>query len=222
MPGTQRWRSSLGTLMGRKLLIVGASGHGKVVADAALSSGIWTDIAFLDDRFGQMAPPLGFPLVGRTDDLGTLHGEYAELVVAIGNAAARMKVIALARSVGFLLPSIVHRTAVISPFATLGDGCVVFAQAVINPDATLGQGCIVNTGATIDHDCRIGDGVHVCPGTHLAGDVHVGNCSWIGIGASVKQGVSIGNGVTVGAGAVVVTNVPDSLTVVGVPARPRS
>jgi acetyltransferase-like isoleucine patch superfamily enzyme len=84
----------------------------------------------------------------------------------------------------------------------------------------LGLGCIINTGATFYHDCVLGDGVHICPGVHLAGDVQVGELSWLGIGCTVRQGIRIGAGVTVGAGAVVIDDVPDGQTVVGVPARP--
>ena len=95
------------------------------------------------------------------------------------------------------------------------------AGAVINMDVLVGKGCIINTGSTVDHDCGLADGVHICPGAHLAGEVHIGTSSWIGIGSSVCQCTRIGIRATVGAGAVVTEDVPDGITVVGVPAHPQ-
>jgi len=122
----------------------------------------------------------------------------------------------------FELPVIVHPGAVVSRLAAVGTGTVIFAQVAINAGTSIGSGCIVNTGATVDHDCRLGDGVHIAPGANLAGNVMVRDRSWIGIGSAVLQGTSIGRDVVVGAGSVVLQDVPDAVTVYGVPARVRS
>jgi sugar O-acyltransferase (sialic acid O-acetyltransferase NeuD family) len=202
------------------LLIIGAGGHGKVVADTALMLG-WSNIAFLDDRAESLGRPLGLPIVGTLADLGVKGGGFTSAVVAIGDAGLRLALGEQCRRTGLDVTSLVHPSAVISKFASLGAGCVVLAQSAVNADARIGAGCIVNTGATVDHDCRIGDGVHICPGAHLAGDVRVGERSWIGIGATIRQGISVGRNATVGAGAVVVADVADDSTVLGVPAKPR-
>jgi sugar O-acyltransferase (sialic acid O-acetyltransferase NeuD family) len=202
------------------LLILGAGGHGKVVADTALLLG-WKNIAFLDDRAAALGQPLGLPLAGTLGELAGRAGDFTAAVVAIGNAGLRLELAERCRRTGLEVVSLVHPIAFVSQFASLGGGCVVFAQAAINAGAELGAACIVNTGATVDHDCRIGDGVHICPGAHLAGDVRVGERSWIGIGATIRQGISIGRNATIGAGAVVVADVADDSTVLGVPAKPR-
>lgn len=202
------------------LLIVGAGGHARVVADAALTTGQWQRVCFVDDAPGASGA-LGLPIIGTSADLSRLRAEFGAAVVGIGDARARLQLLERCRQAGFDLPAIVHRTAAVSSYATLGPGVVVFAQAAINPGATLGEGCIVNTGATVDHDCHLQAGVHVCPGAHLAGSVQIGARTWIGIGACVKQGVRIGADVTVGAGAAVVCDIETGLTVTGVPARPK-
>lgn len=204
------------------LLIIGAGGHGKVVADAALASGHWRRVAFLDDRAVELVSVLDLPVLGGTADLEKQSNVFAQAVVAVGNAARRMELLAVCAHYGYQLPVVAHPAAAISRFAALGNGCVVFAQAAINPGVQMGTGCIVNTGVTVDHDCWLDDGVHVCPGAHLAGSVRVGRCTWIGIGASVREGVVIGSGVTVGAGAVVIGDVNDGATVCGIPARARN
>lgn len=202
------------------LLIVGAGGHGSVIADAALSGELWSAVCFVDDRTGRESV-LGFPVVGTTTDLERLRKMYSSVAVGIGDATARLAMLEKCERLGFDLPFIRHRTAVVSRFASIAPGCVAFAQSAINPGTVMGRGCIINTGATVDHDCELGEGVHVCPGAHLAGNVRVGARSWIGIGASVRQGIQIGSEVIVGAGAAVVSDVSSGLTVVGVPARAR-
>lgn len=202
------------------LLVLGAGGHGRVVADAATTMGTWTKVYFVDDRAASLKVP-GFEIVGTSADLGRLVKSYTAAVVGIGDAQTRLQLMQRCTEAGFELPVIVHRSAVVSTQATIGAGSVVFAQAAVNPGANIGRGCIVNTGATVDHDCQLEEGVHACPGAHLAGNVHAGARTWIGVGACVKQGVRIGSDVVIGAGAAVVSDVPSGLTVMGVPARVR-
>jgi len=200
------------------LLIVGAGGHGKVVADTAQATGAWEEIAFIDDRYPELHETLSLPVVGKINSISKFKGSFSDIIVAIGDAVFRLSLIQHFVNEGFHLPSLIHPTAWVSQSVEINEGCVVFAQAAVNADVQIGRGSIINTGATVDHDCMIGDGVHICPGVHLAGETHVGHASWIGIGSSVIQQVHIGSGVTVGAGSVVIHGVEAGATVAGVPA----
>lgn len=201
------------------LLIVGAGGHGKVVADTAYESGRWDKIAFLDDRYPLLNSSLLWPVLGKIEQASSFLLDYPNLAIAIGDNLLRLELIHCFTELGFLMPIIVHPTAFVSKSAIIGAGTVVFAQAAINAGSQIGIGSIVNTGATIDHDCAVGDGVHISPGAHLAGNVTVGSYSWLGIGSSVIQQISIGENVIIGAGAVITKNVPNDVTVVGVPGK---
>jgi sugar O-acyltransferase (sialic acid O-acetyltransferase NeuD family) len=202
-----------------RLLIIGAGGHGKVVAEAALASKHWTEIAFLDERHPKLARVLDWPVIGKDTEAERFLAEYPESVVAIGDNRLRLASMAALEKAGFRLPVIAHPHSWLSPSARIGVGTVLIAGTVVNARATLGRGCIVNTGATVDHDCVIGDGVHISPGAHLGGEVMVGERTWIGIGAAVRQCVKIGAEVMVGAGAAVVDDLADGVTAVGVPAK---
>lgn len=202
----------------KRLAIIGASGHGKVVADAA-SCGGWKGIVFFDDAWPTLTHVFDWRVAGRTEDLFRDVHHFDGVVIAIGNNAVRQSIAKKFNETDVVLSTIVHPTACISRFATIGQGSVVLAGAVLNPDCHIGDNCIINTNATIEHDCVLENGVHVSPNASLGGHVYVGNLSWIGIGASVKQATVIGMRVMVGAGAAVVSNIPDNVTVVGVPAR---
>ncbi|WP_445397454.1 acetyltransferase [Zobellella sp. An-6] len=201
-----------------KLALLGASGHGKVVADMAELLG-WQHIDFFDDAWPRITQNGPWPVVGNTAALLAYLSEYQGVVVAIGNNAIRLAKLAELREKGASLVSLVHPAAVISRHASLEMGTVVMAGAVINTGSQVGEGCIINTNASVDHDCVLASGVHISPGASLAGGVMVGQGSWVGIGACVRQLVAIGQGVVVGAGAVVVTPVNDFQTVVGNPAK---
>ena len=212
-----------------RLLILGAGGHAKVVAETAIASANFSEVAFLDDRCSgpdQLPSVLGFPVLGSLAlALEPAHREqFASAAVAFGNATARLNWIEQLDTAGYALPVLIHPTAWVSPSAQLASGSVVFAQAAVQALASIGVGSILNTGCSVDHDAQLAGGVHICPGAHLAGEVQVGARTWIGIGASVIQQVRIGSDVTVGAGAAVVRDLPDGVTAVGVPARvfPRS
>ena len=202
------------------LLIIGAGGHGKVVADAALETGQWDEVVFLDDAWPGKQNNGRWPIQGRVDQMPDWKGRCSHAVVAIGNNHLRLELQSRLVSAGFVVATIVHPSAQVSRYARLGAGSVVFANGVVNVDAEVGDAAIINTAATVDHDCRLGHGVHVAPGANLGGGVSIGDCSWIGIGAAVRHYQSVGAGVMVGAGAVVVNNIEDGVTVIGSPARP--
>ena len=202
-----------------KLLIAGAGGHGKVVADAAACRGGCSTIGFLDDRYPELRSVGDWSVIGGLADLSAVSGRFDACVAAFGEPRLRLRILDEAEAAGYRLPVLVHPSATVARGARLGDGTVVLAGAVVNIDARVGRGCIINSGAVVEHDCVLGDGVHVCPGACIAGEVRIGSCSWIGIGATIIQRVAIGKCVTVGAGAVCVRDVPDERTVIGVPAR---
>ena len=202
----------------RTLAILGASGHGKVVADCAELCG-WQTISFFDDAWPSKHANGYWPIEGNSADLLRRVSEFDGVLVAIGNNAIREVKLLELQAAGALIPVLVHPAASVSRYSSIGNGSVVVAGAVINVDCRVGIGAIINTGSTVDHDCLLGDAVHVSPGAHLAGGVSVGDQSWVGIGSSVRQLVRIGSGVMVGAGAAVVADVLDGCTVAGVPAR---
>jgi len=198
-----------------KLMIVGAGGHGKVIADIAEKNG-YTDIMFLDDNASAKACGK-YAVVGTCQDAAS-YGD-ADFVVAIGNASVRRKIQTMLSDMGLHIVSLIHPSAAIGSNVEIGVGSVVMAGAVVNPYTVIGQGCIVNTCASVDHDCRIGDFVHVSVGAHLAGTVTVGDSTWIGAGATVSNNIKIVANCMVGAGAVVVKDIVENGTYTGVPAK---
>ena len=205
-------------LKSRRLALLGASGHGKVVADAALSSG-WEAVDFFDDAWPARDRNSHWLVIGGSGDLVARLAQYDGVLVSIGDCQIRRDKHFMLAAVGAPLCTVVHPSASVSRYAVLGVGTVVMPGAVVNVDASVGVACIINTGANVDHDCVLGDAVHIAPGAHLSGQVEVGSCSWVGVGASVRQGIVVGARALVGAGAVVVKPVRDDEIVVGNPAR---
>lgn len=198
--------------MSIKLIIVGASGHGKVVADLAVKSGREIE-GFLDD-----APSgehhFGYPVLGACQDR---RGGSCEYIIAIGNNEIRRQL--AGRYKNWRYTSLIHPAAVLGTGIQIGRGTVVMAGAILNADAHIGCHCIINTGAIIEHECEIGDYTHVSPGAVLAGSVKVGELCHIGAGATIRNNITICDCVTVGAGAVVVKDITEPGTYIGVPAK---
>lgn len=198
------------------ILVFGAGGHAKVVADILLSQEVQV-IGFLDDDpEAWKIKPLGLPVLGPSSSYADY--EHKCIVIGIGSNSIRQK---LATELGSNASwcNAIHPRSTIADSVDLGVGVVVAAGAIINPDTIIGDHVIINTGATVDHDCTISSFAHIAPGVNLAGSVTVGEGSLIGIGAKVLPGCRIGRNVTVGAGAVVVDDIPDGIIVRGVPAR---
>lgn len=203
-----------------RLAILGASGHGKVIADAAGQLG-WQDVIFFDDAWPSVKENGPWSVNGPTERLIEQVSEFDGVVVGIGNNRIHEeRQCELARA-GANLVSIVHPAATVSSHASFGPGTVVFANAVINPCANVGGGVIVNTGAVVEHDCVVGNFAHISPNAVLAGGVKLGQQVWVGACASIKQLISVGDASIVGMGAVVTKDVGSGVTVVGNPARIR-
>lgn len=204
--------------MEKNVIIVGAGGHGKVVADTVLSSGD-NVIGFLDDNPNIGESFAGFPMLGSVDDFRNYLD--CSFVIAIGNANVREKIANQLQGVKWY--TAIHPTAVISKLdVCIGEGTVIMANVAVNAGAVIGKHCILNTGSIVEHDNWIDDFVHVSVGVRLAGTVHVGKKTWIGIGAIIRNNLSVCATCMIGAGAVVVKNIEEAGTYVGIPAERQS
>jgi sugar O-acyltransferase (sialic acid O-acetyltransferase NeuD family) len=203
------------------VVLIGAGGHGRVVLDILLAAGIHKPIGFLDadpQLTGQTVG--GLPVLGQINLLPKLKAQKVKAaIISIGDNLPRQRYFKKLSDQGFELVNAIHPASHISPTVEMGRNIVVAAGAVICTDAHIGDSVIVNTSAVIDHECRIGRTVHICPSATLAGRVQVGDEAFLGMGCNIIQCLKIGANAIVGAGAVVIDDVPDSATVVGVPAR---
>lgn len=200
--------------MSKNVVVIGASGHGKVIADIIIKSGDKV-VGFLDDGVGKGNLVAGIEVLGKTEDY--IIFKDCEFIIAIGNPNVRKRI---ANDLPVKWYTAIHPNAVASSLdVKIGEGTVVMANAVINSSAKIGKHCIINTGAIVEHDNYIGDYVHLSPNATLAGTVTVGEMTHIGVGACVKNNINIAPNCTIGAGTVVVKDISESGTYIGVPAR---
>ena len=198
----------------RKLAIIGACGHGKVLADIAVKME-YEEIIFFDD-YKTITEYGGYLVAGKSTEIEKYECDVA---VAIGNPNIRQLFQEKIEVAGRNIPILAHPDAVIAKDTLIGAGTVIMAGAVISPGSIVGKGCIINTCSSVDHDCIIEDYVHIAVGAHLAGAVKIGTKTWIGAGAVVRNDIDICAGCMIGTGAVVVKNIETSGTYVGVPVR---
>lgn len=201
--------------MSKSVVIIGASGHGKVIADIIVNSDDKV-LGFLDDADDvQGKKIIGFPVLGKIADFDNYRD--CEFVIAIGNPYIRERI---ANELPVKWYTAIHPTAVISSLdVEIGEGTVIMANAVVNPSARIGKHCIINTGAIVEHDNILEDYVHLSPNVTLAGIVKVGKSTHIGAGSCTKQVLNIASNCVIGAGSVIVKDITESGTYVGVPAR---
>jgi sugar O-acyltransferase (sialic acid O-acetyltransferase NeuD family) len=197
-----------------KIVIAGAGGHGAIVADILREEAV----GFVDDNAELHGTTvLGLPVLGPIASLPEI--DHDAIVVAIGDNRTRREVTERLVATGERLATAIHPFTSIAPSATIGEGSMISAGAVVLPRAVIGRGVIVNTKGSVDHDSVVGDFAHISVGATLGANVRIGDESFVALGASVISGRNVGARTIVGAGAVVVHDVPDDVTVLGVPAR---
>jgi sugar O-acyltransferase (sialic acid O-acetyltransferase NeuD family) len=198
----------------KNIIIIGAGGHGKVIADLALKCG-YNVTGFLDND-SQKKKILHYPVLGKISD-ARLWKEDSEFIIAIGDNYARQKTAEEYIDLDWAI--LVHPSAQIGLDVEIGKGTVVFSNVVINSSTKIGVHCIINTSAVIEHDNIVGDFVHISPGSILCGTVFIGLRTHIGVGGIVRNNISICKDCVIGAGAVVTKNIEESGIFVGVPTK---
>lgn len=202
--------------MDKKLLIIGAGGHGKVIADIAKLNG-YKEIAFLDDDTTKKKNGK-YDVINTTAAIDEYINDY-DFFVGIGDNQIRKKVTLKLKQKNIVQPVLIHPSAIVDESVVIEQGTVVMANVVINADAKIKEGCIINTASSIDHDCIIDSYVHISPGVHIAGTVKIGELTWVGIGASVRNNTVICANSIIGAGSVVVNDILEKGTYVGIPTK---
>ena len=196
--------------MNKKIAIIGAGGHGKVVGELALLNEYKT-IDFFDDKKKEIK---GFPfnINGSLDNLKKHSKDYDAFFVAIGESRTRFNITEWLLKKKMNIVCLIHPKSTVSKFSSIGMGSCVMANAVINPGASIKEGVIINTSASIDHDCIINDFAHISPNCSLSGNVKIGKFSHLGTGSSVHPGIHIGNNVKIGVGSKIFKNILDDTT----------
>lgn len=208
----------------KPVLIIGAGGHAKVLADALLVTGRqvlgFIESSVKDSYQAEVLP--GLLVLGTDEALRNYVPAEVELVNGLGGIdciGLRHRVQAKLEADGWCFSGVCHPAAQVSPFAFVSAGVQLLANSVIQAGARIGAGSIINTAAVVEHDSTLEEYVHVAPRAVLCGNTYIGCNSHIGAGAIVRQGLILGSKTLVGAGAVVVKNFDGHGTLVGVPAR---
>jgi sugar O-acyltransferase (sialic acid O-acetyltransferase NeuD family) len=205
--------------MTKRLVIIGASGHGKVAADCAELLDQYSSIVFLDDRYPSLSALEHWDVVGVSANAEDYEDHRTTFFVAIGNNKIREKVYSELEKAKLPLSSLVHPSAIISAHSSIGEGTLVCANTAVNAFSNLGKGVILNTGASVDHDCSVGDYVHIGPGCRIAGQVNIGKGSFLGVASAAVQCLNIGEYSILGAGSTLLQSLPANATAVGSPAK---
>lgn len=205
-----------------QVLILGAGDHGQVIADSLLQ-GIRKGhdielMGYLDDNptiIGEKY--LGLPVLGSIAQLQEFN--YDAVIVAIGQNSLRARIFQELEKKRERFINAIHPMAVLASDVKLGRGVAIMAGVVVNTGSVIGDNVILNTSCSVDHHGYIGHHAHLAPGVHLGGRVTVGEGVLLGVGTSVIPGRSIGNWSIIGAGSCVISDIPEAVTAVGVPAR---
>lgn len=203
--------------MKKRLVIIGAGGHGKVVAECAKRTEKYTEILLLDDQKVNQTI-LDFKVVGQINT----YKDYlkdSDFIVAIGNNKLRQDLQTELEANNASLATIIDPSAIISDYTTISKGTCIMPGVVVNAVASIGKGCIINTSSVIEHDVCVGDFTHIAPGAKLAGGVHIGDVCWIGINCSILQNVIINKNIVLGANSLVTKDLQVSGIYYGSPAK---
>lgn len=200
--------------MNKRLIIIGAGGHGKVCANIAEDMHTWDKINFLDDH--KKGNINGHYVLGPIA-LNDLDFQHSDFFVGLGDSKIREKLMKELRIINASIVNLIHPTAYISSYHTIGLGIVIMPNAVLNTNVTCGHGVIINSGAIVEHDSQVHDYVHLSPGVTLSGNVSIGEHTWIGTGSTIINNVNISKHILIGAHSLVIGDLTEQGTYYGVP-----
>lgn len=204
--------------MNKRLIIIGAGGHGKVCANIAEDMQIWDEIHFLDDyKNGHIN---GHRILGPIA-LNDLSFDHSDFFVGLGDSKIRENLMNKLRSNNAFIATLIHSTAHVSKYASIGLGSVIMPNAILNTNVRCGQGVIVNSGAIVEHDSSVHDYAHLSPGVTLSGGVTIGEHTWVGTGSTVINNINISKNILIGAHSLVINNLNEKGTYYGVPVQKR-
>lgn len=205
-----------------KIILIGAGGHTKVLIDVINSKKEFS-IEGLIDKNIEAELIDNYSVIGTDEDLNKIYKDGISFAfIGVGglvDSQIRNKIYKNLKNIGYKLPVLIHKNAIVSENTIIGEGTCIMPGCVINSGVRIGKNSIVNSGAIVEHDCIIGENVHLSPGSVLGGNVNINNNTHIGLGAKIIQGIKIGKNVTIGAGAVVINDIEDNAVVVGVPGK---
>lgn len=214
----RRLQSQMTEESDEKLVIVGAGGHARSVIDVAEALGKQIE-GVIDLNFhNQDENIFGHPVLGGLEWL-TSANSRREIIIAIGDCQRRAEIFEMLNTKSFLISSLVHPSATVSPHASIGKGTLVNVGAIVNAGSKIGMNCIINTGGIIEHEVVVGSHSHIGPGASVAGRVRIGSKVFVGIGARIIDSVVIGDWVTIGAGSIIINDVPATATIAGIPGK---
>lgn len=203
-----------------KIVLIGQEGHSKVIRDMVLENEDYQLVGCLDDKYGELTVSDNLcmgPISAAFEIMNYIN--EVKFVIAIGNNVIRKLIFEKLGLENHYYATVIHKTAVISPSARIGQGTVVMANVVITADAVIGNHAIINTSSVVEHDNFVGDYVHISPRATLTGTVSIGNGTHVGAGATIIPNIKIGEWAIIGAGATVIHNIPSNCTAVGTPAK---
>lgn len=201
-----------------KIILIGYSGHGLVLADVAIENKI--ELVGYADKKSSINNPLMLNFLGNeTDNKFIGWNLNLDFIIGIGDNYKREEIFKLIKSRDKKVKTLISNSAIISNSANIGEGTFINKNAVVNTFSKIGKNVILNTSCIVEHECFISDSVHIAPSAVLLGNVHIGDRSFIGANSVIKQGVKIGQDVVIGAGSVIINDVPDGYKIVGNPGR---
>lgn len=206
--------------MKKKIIIIGAGGHSKVIIDIISKNENYEIIGLIDKDYKKKKKVLEYDVIGDDSIISKLYARgIKNAFVAIGDNELRHRISENLVSIGFSIVTAISKAAYVADSVRLGYGVAVMPGAVINSDTIIGNNVIINTNASIDHDCNIGDSCHIAPGANLSGNVSIGAGSFLGTGCKVRDGMNIGEWSVVGVGSAVVKDIPSYSLAYGIPAK---
>ena len=205
-------------MLDKEVVLIGYSGHGFVVAESALMSGL--NIKHYTEKEKIKYNPFNLNYLGFEGDSNFKYWNNGfEFILGIGDNKLRQKIANLILMKNGKILNVIHPSASLSEKINIGFGNLIARNVAINPLVSIGNFCILNTGCIVEHECQLGNGVHIAPGAVLAGNVKIGENTFVGANAVIKQGIKIGKEVIIGAGAVIIKDISDNKKIVGNPSR---